>query len=252
MKALLLALALGGLNAHGQISPVNVAEPEAAPVVKPRAPGAILLIGDSHAAGRFGDGLDKLLRGLAGWEVHTFAVSGSSAWFWAGDGDGVKTPRPHAWLHRDPAHPKEPPTRGPEGESTPGPWRLRRIAPEGLRAVVVALGTNHHFMPAKAAAAKTAPLMREIAEAGAACIWIGPPPLRPAGSRYHIKEGWVDEFYGHLSKLAAENSCGVVDSRKILGAYPEKGGDEIHYDGFPEKIGEWSQGAFERIQAALP
>ncbi len=239
-------------SAQGQISLEAVPEPKAAPVAQTSAPGAILLIGDSHTAGRFGDGLDRLLRTLDGWQVHTYAVSGTSAWFWAGDASATKTPSPHTWLRRDPAHPKAAPTGKPEGENTPGPWRLRNIAPPGLRLAVVALGTNHHFLSAKAAAAKTVPVMAELSDAGVSCLWVGPPPLRADGPRYKIKAGWVDEFYEHLAKAAAEHSCALVDSRKLLGAYPETGGDEVHWDRFPEKTREWSAGVFERARASLP
>lgn len=169
----------------------------------------ILIIGDSHTVGPFGQKLDQLLRD-EGAKVATYASCGSIAkWWYSGqkttcgyfenDLSGTKT---EAATHTTPLFPE----------------LLQKINPDHI---IIALGTNYvRNLNDDSVIADLSLMMNDIRSSGADCFWILPPDMR--------------QFRGELPRLnrlvkaVSGDECRYLESASIT-RYPESGGDGIHY-----------------------
>jgi len=212
----------------------------------------ILVVGDSHTVGAFGQRLDGALRAEAGTRVATYGVCSASPQSYLSE-----TEHSCGFLFRD--------FRG----AAPAKWLGNRVreanqarfvrTPELAQLVsdytptltVVALGSN----------GLTEDSVRRTLEAvhknGAACVWIGPPDMRKPSSTS------IDAIYAILRKQkvtekatiaqARADSCRLIDSRAFgYLRYPANSGDGTHYGGGLAPLGaRWGADAAAAVLAAF-
>jgi hypothetical protein len=214
----------------------------------------ILVVGDSHTAGSFGQRLDGALRAEAGTRVATYGVCSASPQSYLSE-----TEHSCGYLFRD------------FGRKAPAKWLGGRIRKSGTLQVtivktpelaqlladysptvaVIALGSN----------GLTGESVRKTLEAvhksGAACVWIGPPDMRKPSSAS------VDAIYAILRRQkvvetatlaqARADSCRLIDSRAFSYLrYPAEAGDGTHYGGPLAPLGiRWGADAAAAVLAAF-
>ncbi len=169
----------------------------------------ILIIGDSHTVGPFGQKLDQLLRN-EGAQVATYASCGSIARWWY---SAQKTTCGYYKRGLD----------GVEFSTTSHITPLFKNLLSEIKpdAVIVELGTNYVMNPSDAFAIEDMQTMAaDIKAAGADCFWILPPDMRKFRSDL--------PRLGRLVTEAAGESCRLFDSAQFT-QYPANGGDGIHY-----------------------
>ncbi len=169
----------------------------------------ILLIGDSHTVGPFGNKLDQLLR-AEGATVATYGSCGSIAgWWYSGQQTNC------GFFHRG--------LDGVEVSTTSHVTPLLKDILSDIKpdAVIVELGTNYVMNPNDEFAIRDMKKMAtDIRAAGAECFWIMPPDMR--------------KFRNDLPRLnrlvtdAVSESCRLFESAQYT-QYPAVGGDGIHY-----------------------
>lgn len=222
----------------------------------------ILVVGDSHTAGSFGQTLDDALRGAPGNRVATYGVCSASPQSYFSE-----TPHPCGHLFRD--FSKKAPAKWlgsrvyrqtlPDGkggtrevEMVKTPELAQLLADHAPTVTIVALGSN---VPITAdSIRKTLAL---IHKSRSACVWIGPPDMRRPSS------GKIDAVYATLAengitasaelKETRKDSCRLIDSRAFTGLrYPEAGGDGTHYGGLLAPMGaKWGADAAAAVLAAF-
>jgi lysophospholipase L1-like esterase len=221
----------------------------------------ILVVGDSHTAGSFGQRLDGALRADAGSRVATYGVCSASPQSYLSE-----TEHSCGYLFRD------------FGGTAPAKWLGGRVRKSdqyggkgGRRQVtivktpelaqllsdhvptvaVIALGSN----------GLTADSVRRTLEAvhksGAACVWIGPPDMRKPSSAsvdaiYAILRGHKVVETATLAEARAD-SCRLIDSRAFpYLRYPAEGGDGTHYNGQIAPLAvRWGADAAAAVLAAF-
>lgn len=168
----------------------------------------ILLVGDSHSAGAFGDGMAAAY----GAQLHIYGVVGISAPAYlkdpvCGNGScpwtmGYRTPK-KTFPYGSPFDPKFPGLRS----------LLNDVDP---KAVIVELGTNDAGNCASPTpAGSMLKMVQMIQQKGAACFWVGPPvylrgsaPFSNCGERYNA---YVDKLRDAINGAG----CKFIDSRQI-------------------------------------
>lgn len=169
----------------------------------------ILVVGDSHTVGPFGQKLDELLRN-EGAKVATYASCGSIArWWYTGqkttcgyfenDITGKKT---EATTHGTPLFPD----------------LIQAVNPDHI---IVALATNYVKEPDDQVVVNDLTrMMNDIRATRAECFWILPPDMRK----------FRDDIprLTRLVKSVAGDRCRYFDSAAVT-HYPATGGDGIHY-----------------------
>ena len=188
-----------------------------------------LLVGDSHTYQSFGRNLDELLRAQSESRVATFASWGTSPASWFANG----TAAPPYFEH------------DPDGRLVDLPSAVTPVYSELLtrfrpQLTIIALGANLYGAPFDYSSATVNKMAQMTANAGSACIWVGPPDSRErAGPE-------MDELYGVLRGASAPH-CRFVDSRTWT-RYPDTGGDGLHYDYLGEEglkqTRHWAQRVF--------
>lgn len=169
----------------------------------------ILIVGDSHTAGPFGQKLDELLR-EKGARVATYASCGSIARWWY---TGQKTNC--GYFERD--------LSGAmiqtNSHATPEfPGLLRDVSPDQ---VIIALATNYvREADDEVVIRDLTRLMDDIRFSRAGCLWILPPDMRKFRSDL--------PRLNRLVKRVAGQECEYFESAAYT-RYPESGGDGIHY-----------------------
>ncbi len=210
-------------------------------VLPAAAADTILVIGDSHAVGSFGQNLDDVLRRGPGNRVATYAVCASRPLSFLSE-------TPHACGHMFRDFDKKAPAKWLGGrvykatisDGKGGTTEVTMVKTPSLAQLlsdhvptvtVVELGANLPLT--EDSIQKTLEL---IHKSNSACVWIGPPDMRtPTPSQ-------VDGVYATLRKnkvvegvtleAATKDSCLLIDSRSFSYLrYPEKGGDGTHYNG---------------------
>ena len=86
--------------------------------------------------------------------------------------------------------------------------------------VIVSLSGNYLKIPEEAAIQDMANIARLIQKSGSKCLWVTAPRSRKERSFRKGLATWVEK--------AAGRECTILDSWEFT-AYPEKGGDGIHY-----------------------
>lgn len=169
----------------------------------------ILIIGDSHTVGPFGQKLDELLRN-EGASVATYASCGSIAKWWY---NGQRTTC--GYYERDLAGKKTEATK----HITPlFSELLRNIKPDHI---IIALGTNYvKNLNDDSVKADLTVMMNDIRSTGAGCFWILPPDMRQFRAEL--------PRLNRLVKAVAGDECRYLESASIT-RYPDAGGDGIHY-----------------------
>ena len=194
---------------------------------------SVLLIGDSHTGGPFGERMHTLLRG-AGFDVLTVASwgSGPGGWF-----RGFKTKK----LVARGTSP-EPLVR--ENVDTP---LLRSLLEEKKPDVVlIALGANIRGNAPAVVAKDSSALARIAAASGARVIWIG-PPRGPKDDRDDL-----ESLHAFDTKLSAVlRPVPFVSSAELLPKYAGK--DGIHYNNAEGTLlaTQWADRVFRTISDSL-
>ncbi|MGK5083364.1 hypothetical protein WDW37_08655 [Bdellovibrionota bacterium FG-1] len=174
---------------------------------------SLLVVGDSHTAGTFGQTLDIALRQIPDAQVATYGICGASPInYFSGRGTACGAYQ----------HPIQGPARISQTASTPLLKTL--LAQNHPTAVIVALGANLYRASVQEVRKQFDRMFGAIKEAGSSCFWIGPPSER------FISAEKQEGFYGVFKDIAAQRDCALIDSREWT-HYPEQGGDGIHYDG---------------------
>lgn len=169
----------------------------------------ILLIGDSHTVGHFGDGMKAAL----GPDLLTYGAVGISApWYLKDPVCAAGKPCPWKLGYRTPAK------KGAYGEKLPAGFKgLSGLLNEHEPAtVVIELGTNDAGECKGATpAAKMLELVALVRRHGARCFWVGPPvylegsaPFANCGDRYNP---YVDKIRAAIDGAG----CTYIDSRLI-------------------------------------
>lgn len=206
----------------------------AAAMAAPASAGTVLFVGDSHAVGPFGAGLDGLLRG-AGHNTASYASCGSIAQWWVS-----AKPTPCGYFFRGLDGVVE------KGQKAPTPVFADLLAAVKPDYVVVELGANYGGNPSDDFALKDmADMAARIKAAGAACYWVTKPNSR-------LNQDQTPRLIA-LTIKAVSGSCKVFDSTKVT-AYPAEGGDGTHYS-FKEGIpiaAAWARDVFDWLALPAP
>lgn len=171
--------------------------------------GTVLLLGDSHSVGPFGQTLDKELRGR-GLRTATYASCGSIAQHWE---TGKETTCGYFSKTLDGKITQLPRAKTPALESL-----LKEVRPDY---VIVELVTNYALLPSDSFAIKDMKkLVEKIKISGAKCFWVGAPDMRRFRNELPRFRRLVEEAVG--------SDCEIFDSETVTN-YPASGGDGIHY-----------------------
>lgn len=239
--ALLLALSLAGRAAAAE---------------------TVLVIGDSHTAGAFGEGLDAALRAKPGNRVATYGVCSARPQSYLtedahGCGHlfrGFDGKPPSKWLGARVFTQKQPDGKGgvKDVEMVKTPELAQLLADHSPTAVIVALGTN---MPISGASVRKT--LALIHKAGAACFWVGPPSTRKPGiaaigTVYETLDANSVWDWASLDD-ARKDACRLVDSRFFTYLrYPAKEGDGTHYGGTLAPLGmRWGADSAKAVLSVL-
>ena len=195
---------LSGILDHYSVVPERFARP----VARGRN---LLIIGDSHSAGTFGQTLDGLFRKDSTNQVRTVASCGSIIhWWYHGQ------PTTCGFLSIDESGKKVQVPRS----STPAITNILETKKPEL--AIIELGANYVRGYSEATLRNdVARLLSDLRKTGTECVWIGPPQMRRFESELRH---WVP-----LLKSLVEKSCLWIDSRELT-AYPASGGDGVHYE----------------------
>lgn len=227
-----------------------------------RAADTILVVGDSHTAGSFGQKLDDSLRAVPGGRVATYGVCSASPQSYFSETShpcghlfrdfGKKAPA--KWLGGRVYKETRPDGKGGtrEVEMVKTPELQQLLADHNPTLTVVALGSN---VPISGSSIRKT--LDAIHKNNSACVWIGPPDMR------RPSPGRIDAVYATLRENkvaepvtleeARTDSCLLIDSRAFSYLhYPEKGGDGTHYGGELAPLGaKWGADAAAAVLAAF-
>lgn len=195
-----------------------------------------LIITDSHGEGAFGGELVSLLE-KDGDNVSIYAVGGSTAHDW---NDGLTQIWGYWEYHTG--------SRSIRSEKPTTPKLANLLSKHSPNKVIIELGTNLIWRDLSALdTEKIESLLAQVSNAGAECIWVGPPDLRPKSEAQKRREIEIQHL---LETIVTSEKCELIKSWEVI-LYPEVGGDGIHYDQIPS-IGtslakSWAKAVFERL-----
>lgn len=194
----------------------------------------VLLLGDSHAYGKYGQVLDNHFRS-DGAAVTSLSSCGSSPSTWMKSSSDFKVTNCGFWK------------KTPDGKETRvQSHRLSSFADELNKSrptlTVITLGTNILASPQNIASEKThiESMMKLIKEQGSNCVWVGPPDLSKNPFKKNLPNG-VRE----LEALAKKNNCHFIDSTQLT-TYPTGRGDGIHYS--PQDSTRWGNSVVSTLK----
>jgi hypothetical protein len=202
----------------------------------PIGPGSrVLMIGDSHTVGAYGNEMDRLLRST-GATVESYGSAGSSASWWM---NGTDTRS--GFVHR-----------AADGSVDRPDWRephdtplladlIREHRPDTL---VVSLGGNMRGASPERIRQQVDELAAVARENGVRLVWIGSPERRADDT----DPAEYQRFLGTLREAVAPHGR-FIDS-SAHSDYRGLGGDGIHYTGTrgTARAREWAGGVFDEIQ----
>ncbi len=202
----------------------------------PIGPGTrVLMIGDSHTVGTYGQEMDRLLRST-GASVESYGSSGSSPSWWL---RGTTTRSGFVARHADGRVEQPADWRAP----TATPRLAELIRQQRPDVLVVSLGGNMRGLGPEAVRRQVSELAEVARANGTRLVWVGPPSRREdTGNRADI-----ERFDRSLRDAVAPYGAYVASS-----PYTEyAGGDGIHYSGArgARVARDWAQRVFEEIQS---
>lgn len=198
----------------------------------------VLMIGDSHTAGRFGRDMDALLR-RTGATVQTYGSSSAvPSWFT----DGTPT-RWGFWGHHENG-----------SVDAPADWRQPHATPriqdiiarDHPDTMLVALGANMRTRSADQIRQQVDDIAGVARRNNVRLIWIGPPRQRGDESN----PSTLDRFYGNLQQALTPYGARLIDSRPYTPRYVGSDSAGVHYTGAAGQAAadRWAQGVFGAIQ----
>lgn len=194
----------------------------------------VLFIGDSHSVGPFGWKMDELIRRTPNIQVGSYASCGSVFQWWE---TGKQTPC--GYFFRDMKGSTE---KGDKGATPIFDNLMKEINPQ---LVVVELGANYAGYQSDEAAVKDMKkLVKKIQDANAKCFWVSKPDARKGNDT-------IPRIL-RLTREAVLPYCSFFDSTKVT-AYPEEGGDGVHYWGEKGRpvAEKWAEKAYESLKPYL-
>ncbi|WP_413587245.1 SGNH/GDSL hydrolase family protein [Bdellovibrio sp. HCB274] len=173
---------------------------------------SVLLVGDDHVAGAFGNALDRYLRTIAV-DVNTIAQCGSTPDNWIGKSAEFTPTRCGYWQRNEAGQEK----RSKEFKPRSFQEELAKADPD---LTVIVLGTfllkdSKEMGEQKAAIEK---MVEDVRNVASRCIWVGPPQLKKPPYSDNLQQG-VRMFESIFKKLR----CDYVDSTR-LSTYKGKNG----------------------------
>lgn len=198
------------------------------------AKGRVLIIGDSHSYGPFGEVLDAHYR-KQGMSVSSYASCGSSPSTWVKTSSNFKSTNCGFWS-------KDSAGREVRVQSHKLPSMTEAINKVNPQLTVVSLGTNILASPANITQELkfVDQMISKIKEKGSECVWIGPPDLSKNPFKANLAVG-----VGKIKKVVEDEGCKFIDSRSYT-KYPAGKSDGIHYG--PKDSRQWGVS----IAAKLP
>jgi len=195
----------------------------------------VLVMGDSHTAGPFGQELDKNLR-AAGHMVGTYGSSSSiPGWFLDGTPSkwGIWSKDVNGHVHEVPFKTSAP---------TPKFFDLVKQNPE---VVIMAFGTNYATKSKKLAIDDMKRFVKVLKDYSLKCYWITPPETRA------FRAQKMELF--NMIKDTVGDYCVLFESHTVT-SYPETGGDGLHYwSGSLRTIANsWAKKAAEKFTSHFP
>lgn len=191
----------------------------------------ILYIGDSHSYGQLGTIVEKKLSSISD-HVIMESSCGSTANTWLGKSGFAKTVC--GFWKKDGSEE----IRSVNHQIPKFSDELEKYQPQ---VVVVQLGTNMAVgtNPSNSASS-ILELMKQIKDANALCIWVGPPDANSSiVTKANLKT--VNDL---LIELSANNNCHYIDSLKLT-VFPKSSSEGIHYP--PSLSAAWG----EQISSAI-
>lgn len=213
----------------------------------------VLVVGDSHNVGFFGDALYQGLQDQLGLSVRSVGLAGASGTTYAADKEALRTLKA-GFANRQ---------RGqrvvtPAGTPVTVPKLSDLIAEEKPRLVVVELGDNFagykSKVPDSFVAKQVEMVLKEIEKKSPAprCFWITPVWTDQEGTGLYKKTNTRLSEVNKLIKKAAGTRCTVIDSTQDLGLVKTDLpvlSDGIH---FGKQSGtKWGKAAAQRISDLL-
>ncbi|MBL7665084.1 MAG: SGNH/GDSL hydrolase family protein [Bacteriovoracaceae bacterium] len=194
----------------------------------------ILIIGDSHTAGYFGQALDSLFKADEQYQIATYGVGGAIGRYYF-QGTYSK------WgYYFSPLFGKIE-----QGDNAYTPLLSELINHIKPDLIIVALGMNYLNYDQMWAKADLQKLERTV-KAEAKIIWVGPPNANEKNKKN------IEKIYQLLNQSLAPNTL-LIDSR-LYSEYPNTGKlDGIHYWGAAGKLeaGKWAQSIYNLTKQVL-
>ncbi len=198
---------------------------------------SVLLIGDSHAYGRYGTVLDSYFRERSE-KVSSFASCGSSPSTWTKGSSKFAETNCGFWSKK--SADKE--TRVKSHRLPSFQEELKSTQPE---VVVISMGTNILSSPQNIDRELkiTEDMLKSIQAQKSQCVWVGPPDLLKNPFKANLELG-----IKKLKELTAKYNCSFVDSRKVT-KYPSGKNDGIHYG--QQDSARWGQYVVEELKTIV-
>lgn len=227
MLGFVAALCLAVAAAHA--GPAATIEPRAG------AGADIVLVGDSHSVGPFGERLYARLSSAG--SVAQFSVCGATLDWWL-DGKGTNA---CGYVFRGPGQ-KTQTEHWREQGTPPSPDRHAELAAaieSARRAVVIALGANKNGDLVRPGAQ-----LMSLIPSGVRCFWVSPPPVPHPGCESYDRGDFRPAF--ERIRAAAGRDCTLVDSSRFVNAGDSSG---CHFDN--PAGAAWGEGVGGAIAGSL-
>ncbi|UOF02202.1 SGNH/GDSL hydrolase family protein [Bdellovibrio reynosensis] len=194
----------------------------------------VLLLGDSHAYGKYGEVLDAHFRKNAK-QVTSFSSCGSSPSTWMTTSANFKSTNCGFWQ-------KSSADREIRVKSHKLPSFDQEIQKLQPQVTVITLGTNILGSTGNISSEKkhVETMMKSIRAQGSECVWVGPPDLSKDPFKKNLPLGIES-----LKSLAKENKCHFIDSTAIT-KYPAGKSDGVHYG--PKDSAAWGKAVVKKIE----
>lgn len=198
---------------------------------------SVLLVGDSHAYGRYGTVLDSYFRERSA-KVSSFASCGSSPSTWTKGSSKFAETNCGFWSKK--SADKE--TRVKSHRLPSFQEELKSTQPD---VVVISMGTNILSSPANIDRELkiTEGMLKSIQGEKAQCVWVGPPDLSKNPFKANLELG-----IKKIKELTAKYNCSFIDSSKVT-KYPSGKNDGIHYG--PQDSARWGQDVVEELKTIV-
>lgn len=187
-------------------------------IISASASQGVLIIGDSHSYGSYGEVLDSYYR-KQGAEVSSYASCGSSPSNWVSDNQNFKATNCGYWS-------KDSVGRETRVKSHKIPSLTELTIKFKPKITVISLGTNILTSPEniKREIKFAEQMILKIKQTGSDCIWVGPPDLNKNPFKANLTLG-----VAAIKSTVEKHHCLFVDSRSYT-KYSAGKGDGIHYN----------------------